>query len=295
MPESPEVRIETNKLQFIKNKIIIEINWNSSFQKTGIKNIGLATLPLTVIDVWCRGKVIVIETKSSDNKILYITSQLGMSGKWLRSPEKHSNFWISFGTQADGLWSMTDRIWYDDQRHFGSIGFHEDLSEVWNKHGPCLMTTALVNKGHLCKDQLKPDQLLVTYEKYRNEIRNKRYKSKRIAEFMMDQSRVSGVGNYIRNEVLYRSKISPIRLLTSLSDEDIKTLYETTLNVMYMSYMQKGNYNPDVSMNLHTGTKCGDGFVMFVYKRTNDPLGYPVQTFMDKNKRMCYYVPEIQK
>ena len=103
---------------------------------------------------------------------------------------------------------------------------------------------------------------------------------------MMDQSRLSGVGNYLRAEILYRSKISPYRTLVSLSDEDIKVLYNNTLKIMMESYNQKGKY--------YQGTKCGDGFSLRVYKQETDPNGHPVLTFNDRDNRTCYHVPQVQ-
>jgi formamidopyrimidine-DNA glycosylase len=290
MPEGVEIYIQINKLKpKCLGKTIVEINRNNRFQKNGIKNPEMVALPLKVIDVWSRGKVIIFETVDRNNEILYITSQLGMSGQWVFEPHEHSNLWISFGEPSPthpGYWQVNETIWYDDMKHFGSIGFYRDLTEIWKRHGPCLMLTTLINNGEIDIKHLKPDQKLVSLELYSKEIKNKRFKSKRIAEFMMDQTRVAGVGNYLRAEILYQARISPERLLTSLSDSDIKTLYESTLDVMYRSYIAKGKY--------HVGQECGSGFKMLAYKQLYDPNGYRVVTFPDKNDRMCYYVPEIQ-
>lgn len=291
MPEGVEIRIQVNNLKPIcVGSKIVEIKWNKSFQKNGIKNFKVVKLPLIVTDVWSRGKVIVFQTVDTTNKILYITSQLGMSGHWVRSPQKHSNLWFRFGvphTERPGFWKITHTIWYNDQRHFGGIGFYRDLSEIWKRHGPCLMTTVLVNKGLLKADKLNTYQKLVSLKYYISQIRNKRFRSKRIAEFMMEQQRVSGVGNYLRAEILYQARISPFRLLTDLSDQDIKNLYEASLDIMYRSYASKCGY--------HVGKDCGSGFKKLVYKKDKDPNGYDVCTTADKNKRMCYYVTEIQK
>lgn len=291
MPEGVEIRIQVNKLKPVcAGRQIVEIKWNKSFQKNGAKNVEMVKLPLTVNDVWCRGKVIVFETTDSTNQKLYITSQLGMSGHWVSEPQKHSNLWFSFGvphTELQGYWQITHTIWYEDQRHFGGIGFYRELNEIWTRHGPCLMTTVLVNKGHIKSTDLHPDQKVVSLDYYKNQIQNKRFRSKRIAEFMMEQQRVAGVGNYLRAEILYQARISPFRLLTELSDEEILALYNASLDVMYRSYASKGGY--------YVGQDCGAAFEKLVYKKEKDPNGHVVCTLADKNKRMCYYVPELQK
>lgn len=294
MPEGPEIRLQIDSLKYLVNKTIVGINWSKSFQKNGVKNIEIVKLPLKISNLWSRGKVMVFETRDSEDKILYITSQLGMSGFWSETKYNHSNLWFKFGipdSDNPGFWKVTNQIWYDDQRHFGGIGFWTDLSEVWKRHGPCLLTTALVKSELVNPEFLNPHQKLVSLEYYTNQIRNPRFKNKRIAEFIMDQSRVSGVGNYIRAEILYQAKISPTRLLTSLSDSDIKVLYECSLDIMLRSYVSKGAYQDQVNPD----SDCGFGFEKLIYKKEKDPNGYDVVSFMDKNKRMCYYVPEIQK
>ena len=39
---------------------------------------------------------------------------------------------------------------------------------------------------------------------------------------------------------------------------------------------------------------CGNYFRKIIYKQDCDPNGYKIIRFQDKNKRMCYYVVEVQ-
>ena len=94
MSESPEIRLQIDSLKSIIGKTIVGINWSKSFQRNGVKNIQIVKLPLKVSDIWCRGKVIVFETRDSESKVLYITSQLGMSGFWSETKYDHSNLWF---------------------------------------------------------------------------------------------------------------------------------------------------------------------------------------------------------
>ena len=292
MPEGVEVLIQTNILRNVYlNKNIINIMKTKKFQRNGLKNTQIATLPLRIKDIWSRGKIIVFELSDTYGNKIFMTSHLGMSGQWVSEKGDHTNLWFDLGYEHPdhpGYYYKTRTLYYNDQRHFGTIEFHTDLTGIWKRHGPCMMATSLVRYGHLDRKDLKPDQKLVSFDTYKTEIKNKRFKAdKRIAEFMMDQTRVSGVGNYLRAEILYRSCISPLRTLKSLSDDEIRTLYNNTLLIMNESYTQKGRY--------YQGSKCGDGFYLRVYKQGQDPNGHNVLTFHDKEKRMCYYVPEIQK
>ena len=292
MPEGVEVLIQVNILRNVYlNKNIINIMKTKKFQRNGLKNTQIATLPLKIEDIWSRGKIIVFELVNSSDHKIYMTSHLGMSGQWVSEKGDHTNLWFDLGYEHPdhpGYYYKTRTLYYNDQRHFGTIEFHTDLGSIWKRHGPCMMATSLVRYGYVDQKYLRSDQKTVSFDVYKSKIQNKRFKSdKRIAEFLMDQTRVSGVGNYLRAEILYRSCVSPLRTLQSLSDDEIRTLYNNTLLIMNESYTQKGMY--------YQGSKCGDGFYLRVYKQDQDPNGYKVLTFQDREKRMCYYVPEIQK
>ena len=63
MLEGPEILIQVNLLKTkCIGKTIIGIENNEKFQKSGVKIHAIVLLPLTIIDIWSRGKVIVFET-----------------------------------------------------------------------------------------------------------------------------------------------------------------------------------------------------------------------------------------
>ena len=47
----------------------------------------------------------------------------------------------------------------------------------------------------------------------------------------MNQSYLSGIGNYLKSEILYQSKISPYRKLESLNENDIEILYKNIIKI----------------------------------------------------------------
>lgn len=283
MPEGPEILKYSLFLKNLcLNKTIISMHGNGAKIKN---NIGELKLPLIVNNVWSHGKVIIFELyDEKENNNYYMTSQLGMKGKWSDKYIKYTNLIISFGELVEnvGKYQKTFSIYYADQLKYGTICLLKDLNDVFKRHGPCLMTASLIRNNHMSMDKLNVIQIenICDICKYKDEIRNKSFrKDKRLAEFMMEQNRVSGVGNYLRAEILYRSKLSPMRLLSTLSDDEIKMLYEETLTNMYESFKDGDLYHLN----------------MKVYKKEKDPAGNVIETFKDKNKRMCYFVKEIQK
>ena len=123
---------------------------------------------------------------------------------------------------------------------------------------------------------------------------------------LMDQKKVgSGIGNYLAAEILYRAKISPHRLASSLTEEEIKDLtywikYMTKLcyvdnHIGYMvdleeeaNKIDRVNYHPSIKLKK-------EEFEFQVYGLKKDPLGNPVKADKGIVKgRTTYWVPKIQ-
>lgn len=56
----------------------------------------------------------------------------------------------------------------------------------------------------------------------------------------MDQSIFSGIGNYIKSEALYYAKISPLRKVETLSENEKEKLYEGVFIISRTSYASGG-------------------------------------------------------
>ena len=124
-----------------------------------------------------------------------IWSTLGMTGAWSNSPSKHTRFKFVLDEET---------VYYNDIRNFGTMKFVK---------GPQL----LINK----LNTLGPDLLS---EKCDNELfisRLRTQDSKLIVQALMDQSVVSGVGNYIKADSLWLAEISPHRRVADISDEEL--------------------------------------------------------------------------
>jgi formamidopyrimidine-DNA glycosylase len=58
--------------------------------------------------------------------------------------------------------------------------------------------------------------------------------SKRMAlkSALMDQARIAGIGNIYADEIVFQAKLHPLTLVGDLDDDQIKTLYQTTVKVL---------------------------------------------------------------
>ncbi len=294
-PEGPEVRIISEYLNKTwTNRLIVMLGWDqkSKFNRKPINGLELVKVPCRVVGVFPRGKLIIIECINASNQTIYMVSQLGMEGKWVHTKENHSNFRIYFGdlNVDQTKYIITDKWFYDDSRHFGHFNIYSDLTNVFKKHGPCLLTTSLVTNGLISLESLRPYQLIVSIELFVSKITYNRIKTKQICDFLMEQKYLSGVGNYIRNEVLYRASMNPMKTLESFSSKDITKLYNVIMEQMLLSYGARGltiksYWDPEGNAG-----KCP----LQVYNQKNDPYGNPVEKFKDKGKRMVHWVPSIQ-
>jgi formamidopyrimidine-DNA glycosylase len=279
MPEGPTLAKQVDKILVWLNKCktIIGINWDRKSRyatREKMKGISFVKLPLTVKNVYSHGKLLIFVVINSDGKILYMVSHLGMSGYWSGEKNKYSNLYIKFGRQVEQEQQVENvkqehyteifRLYYDDMRKFGSFCIYEDLTEVLKKNGPCLMQAALHKYENKVYDNCAT---LKDWTKTLSKL------NKKICEFMMEQKYFSGIGNYLRAEILYRCKIHPEKI--ELSKDEIHLLYFTCLKVMYKSYKNKLNF------------KC--------YGRTYDDLGNIVEHFKDSNKRTVHFVKAVQK
>jgi len=216
MPELPEV--ETIKLQLNKflvgHKIVsIDVRNRKIFQGDEKRIIGAK-----VTGTRRFGKVTVIDL---DNKYSILT-HVKLTGQFIyRGPNLDTN---SLSTKVIGglgglhtlvIFTLDEKgvLYYNDVRRFGWIRL-EKTSEVENE--------SFIKK-------LGPDMLKVDFNNF-NEIFSKT--SRNIKTLLMDQSKISGVGNIYVNDALWLSKINPKRTSKSLSKKESKLLFNALHTVL---------------------------------------------------------------
>ena len=109
----------------------------------------------------------------------------------------------------------------------------------------------------------------------------------------MNQKLFSGIGNYLKSEILYACKLSPHRLASSLTETDIKNIYTNSKKIAKESYNQGGASVRDFS-NIYDEKGMYTN-ILKVYFQKEDPNGNKVVKETTKDKRTTHWVPEIQK
>ena len=266
MPEGPEVKRMALSLQErLEGEIITEAQvLGGKWIKTPPKGIAgfIEALPLRVEKISVKGKAIQILLENGWS----IWNTLGMSGGWRDVRTRHAHF--QFSTQGGRT------VWFDDIRRFGTLIFMHDESELSRRL-----------KG-IGPDMLDPDTTLLDFQKA---ISHRRIP---ICRALMDQKILGGVGNYIKAEALYRARISPHRICSELTLEELQRLYDVTRWIMAKSLEQGG-----ATFSTYSDMDGGEGsfpFYFHVYMKSACPLGYPVLREETEDGRTTHWVPQIQ-
>lgn len=272
MPEGPEVKLSADLIRPLtlgKKIRNVSIGKNGrykhedpegylDFQET------LEHTDVKVDDISVRGKFMYW----TFNTGWYLMNTFGMSGQWSATAGKHPCFFFEF---EDG----TEMV-FNDPRHFGTIKFTNNNRELDKK-----------------VKELGWDPLSMELDKNLRWVTNQLSRtSKSIAEVLMDQSLFCGVGNYIRAEALYLSKLSPWRACNKLSVDEIKDLCKAIVEVMQESYAHQG-------ATIHTyKTAYGDegkySTLFKVYGQERDPMGRKIIKEPTPDKRTIHWCPEVQ-
>ena len=108
----------------------------------------------------------------------------------------------------------------------------------------------------------------------------------------MDQSIVSGVGNYVKAEALYLAKISPHRTVSSLTNAELCDLNAAVRSVLVNSFKSGG---ATLQSYQDFYGEVGDATQRFaVYGRKSDPEGREIIKEQTKGGRTTHWVPQVQ-
>lgn len=290
MPEGPEVAVLANYLnEKIAGEKLKEVNIKSgkytkkTSKSTRIDNYDdfKKSLPTKIKSIKCCGKFIYWEFENN----WYCFMTLGLSGRVLLENDfnKYTNIEKSEPTINSShrrIIFVTDnkKIYYLDMRNFGTIDFckdHNTLNDKLNKK----LGIDLLNNYNLKSNY---DEILKKLKKIRN-------KNGCIADVLLNQKIFTGVGNYIRADALYLSKMSPFMTIDELlqNDENIKMLIKNIHKIMKKSYNAQMKY---LKKNYYNYSNLNKNYSFLVYKQKKTKKGEEVIHKKMKNNRMIWYV-----
>jgi len=202
-----------------------------------------------------KGKFIYLTFTNSEWSV-WIT--LGMTGHLILEEEEYTR--AIFNTSHGDFY-------LDDVRNFGTLTLYPNPSAL-DKKLSTLGPDILQDKSLTTKDfvdimrKIKPNTI--------------------IAMALVDQKKISGIGNYLRAEILYEAKTNPFKILKDLTDAELKKIFKSAQKVVQESYdCQKKD-----------GIHC---YPFMVYTQKTDPKGNPVKGSKLPDKRTIWWSPTIQE
>jgi formamidopyrimidine-DNA glycosylase len=124
-----------------------------------------------------------------------------------------------------------------------------------------------------------------------------KYPKKIIGLLLLNQKILSGIGNYLRADILWMSQVSPYRKVKNLSTKDIHNLYHNMLALTWGLY----DYEKAIKMRIiNKSIKIPSDYKrdFFVYYEDSDIYGNPVkkeELYEGSKKRFIYWCPKYQK
>lgn len=265
MPEGPEVRVSADILRKrILNAKIVKVNPTENAVTKKISVDLERSVGKKIIKVSTHGKKIFFKL-SNGNALL--TSYL-MEGRWLFKQGKHTHIIVTLLLNKEKF-----KIYYEGTRFVGSVKYINDVEEI---------------KCKLGIDPLKGNVRFSYWELF---WRSSKIRYMQIAHVLLDQSVISGVGNYLRSEILYLAKIHPHTLVKDLSEEEMLDIKDAIYKIMTESY-ELGGFT--IKSFISPNGKAGR-FTASVYMKELDPLDNKIKRIKCSDGRDVFYVPRIQK
>lgn len=208
--------------------------------------------------IYAIGKKIIF--KFEDEK--YIVSSLGLSGRWLKENEIESgmriNFIFEFKLSGKKKANSQVNLYFNDVRNFGNLEFFSQkcsFNKKMEKVGP-----DIIKEGELME-----------FQEVEKIFSRKKNQNKPVCEVIVDQSNFSGIGNYLRSEILYVAKIDPWKKVRDLEPKELKKLWKKMVSITLKFYYD-------------------DGREFKIYGRKETPKGEPVEVKKDKHGRTMWYL-----
>ena len=238
MPELPEVEVVKRSLERnILNLIIKKVKIKDANLRYKVDKIGLSKLiGKKITKIKRRSKFLIFEI----GKTYRLLVHLGMTGKFFFTDNKDNKFKTSFyyflnykkDQKHDRVIFIFNKkkLIYNDVRKFGFIKIY--------------ISNSITKSQHLT--HLGPEPL----EKNWNFSYLKKYifrRERSIKNILMDQKCVSGLGNIYVNEILFLSRIKPVRQATKLKNFEIEKIIKFSKKILKNSIKLGGSTIKDFS------------------------------------------------
>lgn len=258
MPELPEV--ETIRMQLDQKIKGLKITGVEVLKKKSFSGEIREIRERRVIGVKRRAKITIIELEGG----VYLAIHLKMTGQLIyRKVEDGSKkLEKKYCEQKDGPYAVCElpnkytrviidfdnggKLFFNDLRIFGWVRVLRDVGDVGvEKLGP-----------------EANDEKVFTLEYFKNIITKSK---KPIKLLMLDQEKISGLGNIYANEALFKAGILPTRKSSTLTEKETGKLRTSIIEVLNEAIIHKGSSDKDEAYRQVSGEKGNHQNYLMVY------------------------------
>lgn len=290
MPELPEVENTKKSLEkLIINNYIINI-WTdtpSLIRKNSLEEFRNNMLNRKITSVKRIAKNIIITFDGGYALLIHLkmTGHL-LIGNW--SIQKNKNKYLvtpkSMGALTDKMNGYIHFIFYlDDGRELALSDLRKFAKLIFNTEENIYKEAGIYNAGK--------DALLITLKELSAVIK---LSSKNIKTFLMDQTKIAGIGNIYADDILFKAQVHPLRKANSLSLDEIKKIHISIKEILLFATKIGGTSISDYRDI--KGEKGGYGDVRMVYRRDGKPC-YVCGSLIKRikiNNRSARFCPTCQ-
>ncbi len=216
MPELPEVETIKRQLNLLAtSKKIKEVEvLLPKIVKTDLAGFKKATRGAKIKEFKRRAKILIIELANGWSLLLHLklSGQLIFNGQ--KTKHTHAIFHFSDGSH----------LIFNDLRQFGYIKLVE--------------SEAL--KDFFVKEKFGPEPFDKNFTLTKFVVLLDRRPNARIKQFLMDQTNIAGIGNIYSDEVLFASKVHPLRKIKDLKPTEVKNIYQNIKKILTEAIKLKG-------------------------------------------------------
>lgn len=292
MPEGPEVETIVNDLnrKIIGRRVVgIWTDW-PRMVKTGFKPLEREIKGAKIKAVRRLGKNILIDLDK--NRLLLIHQKMTghlLVGKWKIKKEglKYRPVPLVKGPLQERVNDFIRLIFHlDNGQMLGLSDMRRFAKVLFGK------TEDIENMRELKTLGVDPINPKTTFKDFAAAI-TKRTRS--IKQVLMDQTVISGVGNIYADDILWFTKIHPLRRASNLTQKELKSIWLATRSILKKAIKLRGTSVADFRDT--AGKKGGYGNVVLAYRRTGLPC-YRCKTSIKRIKlggRSAHFCPKCQK
>ncbi len=271
MPEFPEVYTITQDLKkILKGAVIKKVIPRENYRLLPSNDVAVQNLEgAKVLDISQVAKNIIIKTDSG-----YLNIHLAMTGQVLVKKSEKPLKWerVCFEIETP---NKSFFLSFRDMRIFGKVRFlnEKEYKELQDKHG--------INP---LSEELSPKKFAEILQKKDTKIKN----------FLMEQDKISGLGNIYATEALFLSGVQPETRTKEVSKEQAELLLQSIRKVIQNGISNRGTTLDDEMFIDVFGKKGRNQATLQIYNKKSCPKCNSKVETVKISGRNSYFCPNCQ-